>query len=662
MQGHQAAPQVAEREKSARNKPCPCGSGRKYKQCCERIAATVRADATRPAIGVSSALPSVGPMTEMGRLFEAFSPLRQAVAQSTPTPAAGNGQAEADGAKRSRQSAQAWLNQAARHDAAGNRQDAIAALQRAVQLAPDNPVAHYNLGLTLAKANRAAPAIASLQRAISLQPDFGRAHFRLGVVLQGTGRAEDAIAAYRRAIALGADRRRAYAALGTLLLARGDIAEAAECHRRAADDSPWGQRQAAKALLTLDRFDDAAAVLRRALARDPNDAQAEQLLGSTLVVTGHLDEAVRHFDRAIALQPGAIDAYIGRFAARRVTEADRPLVQRMTALTETDLLTDIVRMKLDYALGKALDDVGDYAAAIRHFDAANRTEKALTPYDRAAQAARVDQLIARCTPAYFARHAALGCEDETPVFVLGMPRSGTTLVEQIVSSHQEVAGGGELEYWIRQGPAWEQEGQAAATPAAIGRLAEDYGAELRRIAPSARHVTDKLPHNFMWIGLIHLVFPRARIIHCRRNPVDTCLSIYFTDFLRKMGFASDRDDLVWEYRQYERLMAHWRAVLPPDRFIDVDYESLVADRDSGARRLIAFCGLEWDDACLRPERNARSVTTASVWQVRQPVYRSSVERWRNYAPWLGELRSLLPQSDSHGDAATHHRQQQASVS
>ena len=236
---------------------------------------------------------------------------------------------------------------------------------------------------------------------------------------------------------------------------------------------------------------------------------------------------------------------------------------------------------------------------------------------------------------------ALGVADETPVFVVGMPRSGTTLVEQIVSSHPLVAAGGEREYWVRNGRTWEESGEGGLTEAAIHRLATDYLAELRRVAPDAARVTDKLPYNFLWIGLIHLALPNARIVHCRRHPVDTCLSIYFTHFARRANFGSDRGDLVCEYRQYERLMAHWRAVLPADRFLDVDYETLVADQEAGTRRLIEFCGLAWDDACLRPEGNRRVVMTASSWQARQPVYRSSVARWRNYEEWLGELRELL---------------------
>jgi hypothetical protein len=226
----------------------------------------------------------------------------------------------------------------------------------------------------------------------------------------------------------------------------------------------------------------------------------------------------------------------------------------------------------------------------------------------------VDELITRCMPDYFARHAALGVTDETPLFVLGMD------------------------------PPCERVGPDGLAMAATRRLADDYRATLRRIGPVAARVTDKLPHNFMWIGLIHLVFPRARIIHRRRHPVDTCLSIYSTQFFRRMSFANDRDDLVWVYRQYDRLMAHWREVLPPDRFIAVEYEELVADREGATRRLIAFCGLDWNESCLRPESNKRVVTTARVWQVCQPVYRGPVERWRNYEPWRGALRELMAQA------------------
>jgi len=171
-------------------------------------------------------------------------------------------------------------------------------------------------------------------------------------------------------------------------------------------------------------------------------------------------------------------------------------------------------------------------------------------------------------------------------------------------------------------------------------LAEDYLALLRRIGPNALRVTDKNPFNFLWAGLIHQALPNARFIHCRRDPIDTCLSIYFTRFASAQPFAYDRGDLLFYYRQYQRLMAHWQSVLPPDRLLEIDYQELTADPEQQTRRIVAFCGLAWDDGCLAPERNERRVRTASIWQARQPVYRSSVERWRNYQPWLGELAEL----------------------
>jgi tetratricopeptide (TPR) repeat protein len=572
------------------------------------------------------------PLTGAGQSLERFSPLRQALNQAQRQRVRG---------RRTIDAAQEFLNLAARHEAAGNRDQAIAALEEAVRRAPESAIAHYNLGLTCFKADRLPEAMASLRRAVALEPDFGRAQFRLGTALQRQGQEDDAIAAFRAAIASGTRVCEAYANLGDLLWAR-DMAEAADCYRRAADGSTAGRLNAAKALMAEEKFDEAAAVLRRALALEPGSPDVEWLLGNILVFQGCLKEAVRLFEHVIELVPNGAEAYRNLSLAKRFTEVDRPLVARMMTVAGTASLGAADRMKLEYALGKALDDLKDYAAAIEHFDAANRIEKGLSSYDQGQQAAWVDRQIGRWTPEYFARHAGLGVDDATPILVVGMPRSGTTLVEQIISSHPLAAAAGERDFWQRRGPEWEQNGAGGLASADTHRLADDYRAELRRFAPAGERVTDKLPHNFLWLGLFHLVFPNARIIHCRRHPVDTCLSIYFAHFARRASYASDRGDLVCEYRQYERLMTHWRAVLPANRLLDLDYEALVADQEAGTRRLIEFCGLPWDDACLRPEGNQRIVMTASSWQARQPVYHSSVARWRKYEPWLGELRELLP--------------------
>jgi tetratricopeptide (TPR) repeat protein len=377
------------------------------------------------------------------------------------------------------------------------------------------------------------------------------------------------------------------------------------------------------------------------LAPDWSGAEAQLRRGHQLTESGRFEEAAAAYERSLALAPGNVAPYFGLVTSRRLTEADRPLVTRIEARLEGHDLPEPHRMTLHFAAGKALDDLKDYEGAMRHFDAANAIRGRLSPYDRTYFERKVDDLSARFTRELFEHRKAIGVDDPTPVLVLGLPRSGTTLTERIVSSHPHIAGGGELRYWNDEG--------LAGADADIDRLARraeglraGYLRLLRGIGPEALRVTDKMPFNYLWIGVIHLLFPNARIIHCRRNPVDTCLSIYSTHFQNGWGVASDRAGLVSYYRQYLRLMEHWRSVVPPDRLTDVDYEETTAEPEATARRLIEFVGLPWDDACLRPESNTDAVRTASKWQARQPIYRTSVERWRKYEPWIGNLRELLP--------------------
>jgi hypothetical protein len=303
-------------------------------------------------------------------------------------------------------------------------------------------------------------------------------------------------------------------------------------------------------------------------------------------------------------------------------------------------------VKLHLALGKAFDDLGDAGAAMKQFTEAARIKGAMARFDRERLGGQVDALIDRFTPAFLAAHAAGGDPSPLPVMVLGLPRSGTTLVEQILSSHRAVAGAGELQFWLERDPLFTQ----ATTPAAIAdlqsRTARACLDHLRALAPEAARVIDKNPFNLFRLGLIHLVFPRATIIHCRRQPIDTCLSILATYFQPRADFPAEPGDLVFYHQQCARLADHWRAVLPPDRFVDVDYETLVAEPEPATRRLVAALGLDWDDACLRPELNPRVVRTSSKWQVRQPIHGGAVDRWRRYEPWLGELAALVPDSSA----------------
>jgi tetratricopeptide (TPR) repeat protein len=394
------------------------------------------------------------------------------------------------------------------------------------------------------------------------------------------------------------------------------------------------------------------------LALNPGNAMAHDLLGNLLSEFGRFDEARECFQRAIAIAPLLAGCYYDLVRCRPVTSNndDDGLLQRMEAALATPGLDAAQRLRVHLAIGKAADDLGDYASAMQHFDAADAVRRSSASFDSAAFSIEIDRLIARCTPEWIARAPELGSCDATPVLILGMPRSGTTLVEQIVSMHPEVGAGDELNFWNERGAAWHRlgvSGNAAAgneTPffasefvakEFMAKAAADYLAVLRRIAPTAARVTDKMPFNFLWAGLIHLAFPRATLIHCRRAAVDTALSIHQTHFHPGLAFPTGGDELVAYFRSYRRLTDHWRSVLPADRFIEVDYEELTRAPEPVIRRIIAACGLAWHDACLRPESNPRAVRTPSKWQTRQPIYRTSVARWRRYEPWLGPLRALV---------------------
>jgi tetratricopeptide (TPR) repeat protein len=446
----------------------------------------------------------------------------------------------------------------------------------------------------------------------------------------------------------------AHGRTGELLHQQKRLTEAATAYEeafRAAPGTAYGLLCKAKACALRGQLADAQRYLEE-LVRHPTsraeDAQAQSVahlgLGELLTEAGRFDEARASFERAIAVWPAQASAYHGLVRSRKIVETDRPLVANVLKRLEATDLTPHDRMLLHFAAGKALDDLRDYAAAIAQFDAANRIRRKLNPFDRRAFERLVDRFIARFTPAFFAHHAALvGSDDETPVLVLGMPRSGTTLIERFISSHPRVGGGGELPFWMKNAGAWV-EAEPEKLAAGADRLRAEYLRVLRTIDPEALRVTDKAPANFAWIGLLHVLMPKARFVHCRRNPIDTCLSIYSTYFTSVWAFTSDWGDLASFYRQYLRLMAHWRSVIPSDRLLEVDYEDATSAPEQTARRIIAFCGLEWDDACLRPDRNEDAIRTASLWQARQPVYRSAVERWRNYEPWLGELRALLAEA------------------
>jgi tetratricopeptide (TPR) repeat protein len=526
---------------------------------------------------------------------------------------------------------------------AGQPADAVAPLREAALLEPSDPIIQHDLGLACLEVGRTPEAIAAFQRAVGSNPRFTDAWFRLGIALEKLGDLGGAVLAYDRATELQPSLTEAWFRAGALVFTMGHRKEAIGCFRRAAATGPrtrFGRLGAARALLAEDRDAEAERALRRALTLDPENAMAHDLLGNLLAEAGRFAEARECFARTIALAPLLAGSYYDLVRCRPVTAADGLLAPMESALA-TPGLEMAQRLRVHLAMGKAADDLGDYALAMSHFDAADAVRRRSGSFDSAAFDREIDNLIATFTPDLIARAAEIGGADATPVLIIGMPRSGTTLVEQIVSSHPAVGAAGELNFWNERGAAWRRSGPAGTENPFLAQATADYRGVLRAIAPKAARVTDKMPFNFLWAGLIHLAFPRATIIHCRRAAIDTALSIHQTHFHPGLAFPTGGPELVAYFRSYQRLTDHWRGVLPADRFIEVDYEDLTGAPEPAIRRLIAACGLAWDDRCLRPERNPRAVKTPSKWQTRQPINRSSVERWRRYGPWLGPLGALL---------------------
>jgi tetratricopeptide (TPR) repeat protein len=531
---------------------------------------------------------------------------------------------------------------------AGRPAEAIAPLRDAAMLDPSNATIQHDLGLACLEVDRVPDAIGALQRAVAINPRYTDAHFRLGIALEKLGDIGGALAAYDRSTQLLPSLTEAWFRAGALVYTLGHLGEAIGCFRRAASTggrTSFGRLGMARALVIEDRNLEAEQVLREMLVADPTNAMAYDLLGSVLSELGRFGEARACFERTVAIAPLLAGSYYDLVRCRTVTSADKRLLQEMQAALATPGLELGQRLRLHLAIGKAAEDLGDYALAMHHFDAADAVRRGAAAFDPAAFSIVVDRLIARCTPELIARAPELGSCDATPVLIIGMPRSGTTLVEQIVSMHPEVRAGGELQFWNERGAAWLRSGAAGSERPFLAKAAAEYLGLLRLIGPTAARVTDKMPFNFLWAGLIQVAFPRAIIIHCRRAAVDTALSIHQTHFHPSLAFPTGDAELVAYFRSYQRLTDHWRSVLPADRFLEVDYEDLTRAPEPVIRRIIAACGLAWHDACLRPESNPRAVKTPSKWQTRQPIYRTSVARWRRYEPWLGPLRALIDGSE-----------------
>jgi tetratricopeptide (TPR) repeat protein len=565
----------------------------------------------------------------------------------------------------------------------GDLEPALASYRRSLELKPQFGEAHGSLGNALMRLGRLEEAAASFRSALAIKPDSAVLLSNLSNALLHLGHTEDAAASARSALAINPNLAEAHARLGAASLDLGQAEAAIASYQRALairPDYPEALNNLGNALRSLGRYDQAIASYRRALALLPAFADAHNNLGIALRLQGRTAEAEESahraleinpnavvaiinlaearadqgdfaaaevmFTRAISLQPDLVEAWAGIARVRRMTTADASWLAAAKRL-EQQPLRPRQAIALHYAIGKYFDDLRDFDRAFDHYRRANELTKRQTGgYDSGRLRQAVDELIQIYDRNWVEQVRTRGIASIRPVFIVGMPRSGTSLLEQILASHPQVFGAGEQIFWSDASAAVQaavrQGGAAADLPS---RLARDYLQLLQSQSADALRVTDKMPGNFMYLGLIHAALPGSRIVHVRRDPIDTCLSIYFQDFGAALAYANDLDDLAHYYGEYRRIMRHWRSVLPAGAVLEVPYEALIADQEGWSRKLLAFLDLPWDPRCLDFHETTRSVVTTSRWQVRQKISAGSVGRWRNYARHAAPLMPLLSLED-----------------
>jgi len=545
--------------------------------------------------------------------------------------------------------------------AQGRIDAAVAHFERALALKPDFADAHNNLGTVLAVQGRIIDAVPHFERALALKPDFADAHNNLGNALKEQGRIIDAVAHYERAIALKPDFADAHSNLGDALKTQGRIdAAVAHCERALVlnPNHVNAHNNLGNALVAQGRIDDGLAHYERAITLYPDHADAHLNLGIELAVQGRIDDALAHLGRAIAIRPAYAEAHYNRAEIKTFRHGDADLAA-LEELAKRNDLSAKDALHIHFALAKALDDSGDYARAFDHLRKGNDLKRRQIKYDELAVGKFFNRIATVFDSSLFERFQGVGDPSPVPIFVLGMPRSGSTLIEQILASHPQVYGAGELsDLQIAVNTVLACSGQRVPFPecvpalddATLRRIGQTYLARLPALAEGKTRIVDKLPSNFLSIGLIRLILPNARIIHTMRHPIDTCVSCYSKLFTFGHGFCYDLAELGRYYRRYTELMTHWRSVLPPGAILDVSYEDVVDDLQGQARRLIEYCGLPWDERCISFHKTSRPVKTASAAQVRKPLFRSSLQRWRKYeagiGPLLHELGDIIP-----GDSA-----------
>ena len=526
----------------------------------------------------------------------------------------------------------------------GQLDHAIISFQNAINIEPNAVDAHNNLGNILIKQGKLEEAIEAFSKALSIKPDFPEAHNNMGDALQQQGKLEEAIGAFNKALSFKPDYAEACNNMGDALQQQGKLEEAIGAFNKALSFKPdyaEAYNNMGTALQKQGKPEEAIEVYNKALSIKPDFPDAHNNIGNALQDQGKLDEATEAYIKALTIRPDYATAHYNLSSIKKYKEDDNQINQ-VQELFKRKGLSDDIRCHLSFTLAKMYEDIGKLDKAFSHLSEGNALRKKLLNYS-------IDQdkslftKLKRTQPKILKNSLKIGESsiEPTPIFILGMPRSGTTLIEQIISSHSEVSGAGELNYIKQFGIRLATE-DAIITTLAMAKFRGKYLSELSKLSNGKQFVTDKMPHNFCFIPLICAAFPEAKIIHVQRNAAATCWSNFKQYFdMRGLGYCYDLEDIVSYYNLYKDLMQLWQVEYG-DRIYNLNYENLTTDQENETRKLVKYLELNWEKGCLSPHKNKRSVGTASQQQVRKKVYPGSSEVWFKYKPFLGNAFDSLP--------------------
>jgi tetratricopeptide (TPR) repeat protein len=529
-------------------------------------------------------------------------------------------------------------------------EEAFEYLQTAVELNPNFFEAFNNLGNYYKKNEQIDNAIKSYSQSIILNPQCTDAHFNLGIMLQDVERFEEAISCYKQVIGLKKDHVEAHYKLGFIYQRFAEYNEARFHFEEAIkfkEDYKEAKNDLAYVLYNLGEVNDAIQMFEDLILTHPDYFSPYSNLANIFFHLGKTDESIEKYKQALAVDPGHAETYRHLSAIKPDPEQVDNIKKR---LQEADI-SALDKMHYHYALGAIYNHIKSYDESFHHYSIANQLKRESFEYDARKHTEYVNRVINTFSISYFQSKPVIGSNSERPVFIVGMPRSGTTLIEQIISSHSDIAGADELILMPKIENLLDKEFSNTSTypecmndvdETILGKYAEEYLVQLTKISKEALRVSDKLPDNFLRIGLIKQLFPNAKIIHCKRNALDTCSSIYLNYFPKGNHHTFDLHDLGNYYLDYLRIMKHWNTVFSSELF-EIQYEDLISDQEKMSRQLIEYIGLKWDDKCINFYNNDRAVKTTSNLQVRQPVYNKSINRWKRYEKELQSLIDILEQ-------------------